>query len=182
MAAMGLGPIVEPGQVLLSFREIDTIAILDLDEEQIVWALRGPWLAQHDPDILANGDILLFDNLGNFLDDEGDDAQDGVGRSRILQLDPETLEVTWEYEGTDFAPFESDVRASQQRLTNGNTLITEETGGRLLEVTPGGEIVWEYYNPVRAEGRGEDGGDLIPIVSWAERVDPSTIDPSVLDR
>jgi hypothetical protein len=170
-------PHARPGQVLLSFREIDTIAVLDLDEERIVWAVRGPWLAQHDPDILPDGNILLFDNLGNFLNADGADAEDGGGRSRILEFDPSTMAIMWQYAGTVEEPFDSDVRASQERLPNGNTLITEETGGRILEVTPDHEIVWEFVNPVRAEGRGDDGGDLIPIVSWAQRIDPASLDP-----
>jgi hypothetical protein len=86
-------PFAKPGQVLLSLREIDTIALLDLEEEKIVWALRGPWLAQHDPDILPDGHILLFDNLGNFLDADGADAEGGAGRSRVLEFDPTTMEV-----------------------------------------------------------------------------------------
>jgi len=175
-------PVAAPGQVLLSFREIDTIALLDLDQERIVWALRGAWLAQHDPDILPDGNILLFDNLGRFLDDDGSDAEGGGGRSRILEIDPATLAITWQYAGTDDEPFDSDVRASQQRLANGNTLITEETRGRIFEVTPDHEIVWEFVNPVRAEGRGADGGDMIPIVSWAQRIDPASLDPDFLER
>ena len=82
--------------------------------------------------------------------------------------------------GTDAEPFESDVRASQQRLPNGNTLITEETGGRILEVTRDHEIVWEFVNPVRAEGRGEGGADMIPVISWAQRIDPAGLDPGFL--
>ncbi len=175
-------PFAKPGQVLLSFREIDTIALLDLDQEKIVWAVRGPWLAQHDPDILPNGHILLFDNLGNFLDANGADAEGGGGRSRVLEFDPTTMQIVWQYAGTREEPFESDVRASQQRLANGDTLITEETGGRIFEVTPDHEIVWEFVNPVRAEGHAEDGGDMIPIVSWAQRIDPASLDPGFLDR
>jgi outer membrane protein assembly factor BamB len=181
-AALALGPFVRPGQVLLSIREIDTIALLDLEQERIAWALRGPWLAQHDPDILANGNMLLFDNLGNFLDAAGNDAEGGGGRSRIIEFDPATTEIVWQYAGTPEEPFESDVRASQERLANGNTLVTEETGGRIIEVTPDGEIVWEFVNPVRAEGRGENGGDMIPIVSWAQRIDPASLDADFLAR
>jgi outer membrane protein assembly factor BamB len=181
-AALPLAPVVKTGQVLLSMREIDTVALLDLEQERIVWAERGPWLAQHDPDILANGNILLFDNLGNFLNADGSDAEGGGGRSRILEFNPSTMEITWQYAGTAEEPFESDVRASQERLANGNTLITEETRGRILEVTPDGETVWEFVNPVRAEGRGENGGDLIPIVSWAERIDPASLDPGFVPQ
>jgi hypothetical protein len=175
-------PFAKPGQVLLSLREIDTIGLLDLDQEKIVWAVRGPWLAQHDPDILPSGHILLFDNLGKFLDANGAGAEGRGGRSRVLEFDPTTMQIAWQYGGTAEEPFESDVRASQQRLANGNTLITEETGGRILEVTPDQQIVWEFVNPVRAEGRADDGGDLIPIVSWAQRIDPASLDPAFLTR
>ena len=65
---------------------------------------------------------------------------------------------------------------------NGNTLITEETRGRIIEVTPDHEIVWEFVNPVRAEGRGDNGADLIPIVSWAERINPASLDPDFVSR
>ena len=43
--------------------------------------------------------------------------------------------------------FYSPFISSAQRLPNGNTLITEGSGGRLIEVTPGHEIVWEYISP-----------------------------------
>ena len=31
---------------------------------EVVWALTGDFRAQHDPKILENGNLLLFDNLG----------------------------------------------------------------------------------------------------------------------
>jgi hypothetical protein len=43
--------------------------------------------------------------------------------------------------------FYSPFISGQQRLPNGNTLITEGSGGRLIEVTPDHEIVWEYISP-----------------------------------
>jgi hypothetical protein len=33
------------------------------------------------------------------------------------------------------------------RLPNGNTLVSDRRGDRLLEVTPAGEVVWEVYAP-----------------------------------
>ena len=42
-----------------------------------------------------------------------------------------------------FSPFIS----SAQRLPNGNTLITEGSDGRVIEVTQDREIVWEYISP-----------------------------------
>ena len=36
-------------------------------------------------------------------------------------------------------------------MPNGNTLITEGSGGRLIEVTAEHEIVWEYINPYKGD-------------------------------
>ena len=49
--------------------------------------------------------------------------------------------------GTTIYKFYSGFISSAQRLPNGNTLITEGTDGRLIEVTSEHEIVWEYISP-----------------------------------
>ena len=75
--------------------------------------------------------------------------------SRVLQFNPVTLEITWQYTPqeaghllfTDASKFYSSYISSAQRLPNRNTLITEGSDGRLIEVTPDHEIVWEYINP-----------------------------------
>ena len=65
------------------------IALLDLDREQIVWALRGPWLRQHDAEALANGHLMVFDNEGHAAGDV----------SRVLEFDPNSHQITWNYAG-----------------------------------------------------------------------------------
>jgi Arylsulfotransferase (ASST) len=165
-AAGALAPGVrEP--VLLSMRELGAIGILDLADGRFAWALRGSWVGQHDPDLLPNGNILLFDNYGSF--GEG-------GISRVIEIDPRSEGIVWQYAGDAEHPFYSGVRSAQERLANGNTLITESEGGRLLEVTPEGEVVWEFLNPVR----GGDAGEHIAVVSWGQRIDPATLDPDFL--
>jgi Arylsulfotransferase (ASST) len=160
----------EAGQILLSFRELGAIGVLDLESEQLVWATRGPWLGQHDPDILPNGNLLLFDNYGNYKRPEG--------RSRVIEFDPLTMAIVWQYAGSAEVPLESAIRSSQQRLANGNTLITESNGGRVLEVTREGDIVWQFVNPVR----GGEQNDRIPIVCWAQRLDSNQLDPVLVSR
>lgn len=157
-----------PGRVLLSFRELGSIAVLDLEGEEIVWLARGPWLGQHDPDVLADGRILLFDNYGNYDTPEG--------RSRVLEFDPETHQITWEYVGTADRPFDSAIRSSQQRLPNGNTLITESNAGRIFEVTREGRIVWEFNNP----RRGGTANDRVGIVCWGQRIPRDHFDRTFL--
>jgi outer membrane protein assembly factor BamB len=132
------------GNLLVSICQLDTIAILDPDRRTVVWARRGPWRRQHQPTFLANGRLLLFDNLGAARD-----------RSRILELDPLTGQRSWQYGGARDVDFFSKTLGSCQRLPNGNTLITESENGRALEVTRDGRTVWEFNNPHRAGERGE---------------------------
>jgi hypothetical protein len=53
----------------------------------------------------------------------------------------------WEYTDPMRPSFFSPYMGSADRLDNGNTMITESAFGRLFEVTPGGETVWEYIIP-----------------------------------
>ena len=48
---------------------------------------------------------------------------------------------------TDASKFYSPYVSSARRLPNGNTLVTEGSDGRLIEVTPDHEIVWEWISP-----------------------------------
>lgn len=147
------------GQALISFREISTVALVDEASRSVVWAQSGPWVRQHDAQILPTGNLLLFDNEGN---------NGGPGASRVLELDPATSRIVWRYAGRDGEPLESLARSSQTRLANGNTLIVESMAGRVIEVAPNGDIVWEFVNPVR----GGEGERRIPIIFWVQRVDP----------
>lgn len=131
-------PAFAAGNVLISLRNVDTIAVLDMRTERIVWAMTGMWGRQHQPQVLENGNVLLFDNVGDNR------------HSRVLELDPATQQVVWSYAGSDQRPFASASAGSCQRLGNGNTLVVESVSGRAFEVTPEGDIVWEFVNPERA--------------------------------
>lgn len=134
-------PAFEAGNLLLSFRNIDLIAVLDPETREFVWGMQGPFKAQHSPRLLESGHILMFDNQGGDPD---------LGGSRALEFDPVTGEIVWEYGGTVERTFFSSHLGFTQRLPNGNTLLTESTRGRAYEVTPDQEIVWEFVNPARA--------------------------------
>ena len=72
------------------------------------------------------------------------------GWSRVVEMDPLSGEIVWEYRGDPEAGFWSPVGSGAQRLPNGNTLICAmnwSEPGRIFEVTPDGETVWEYWNP-----------------------------------
>lgn len=129
-------PIYALGNIIVCFRYQDSVAIFDWDEQKVVWTWgQGDISQPHDAVVLDNGNILLFDN--------------GVKRkwSRVIELDPLTKEIVWEYKAAVPKEFYSGARGANQRLPNGNTLITESNRGRAFEVTPDGDIVWEFFVP-----------------------------------
>jgi hypothetical protein len=123
----------EKGDVLVSLRSIDTIAVIDLDVPRVVWSW-GPGVLdhQHHPTLLDNGNLLVFDNGYK------------RGYSRVIELEPESKTIVWQFGGAD-ASFYTQKRGGAYALPNGNVLVTESDHGRAFEVTRSGEAVWEYW-------------------------------------
>jgi Arylsulfotransferase (ASST) len=133
-------PSLKPGQVMVSLRVPNLILIFDPRTEEIVWHQTGPWLRQHDPDFREDGLISVFDNRGI----EGDAAV--FGGSRTLLVDPRTRETREAYPHREDNWFFTPTRGKHQILPNGNVLLVETSGGRVLEVASDGSIVWSYLN------------------------------------
>lgn len=170
-----------PDNLICSSRQCNMVFIIEKATGRLVWKIGpkylgepgfkalGQIIGQHHAHMIprglpGEGNILLFDNgsFGGYGEPTGS-SPDGVNTerrhySRVLEFDPLTLELKWEYVGDRlpngrvmvmgaqrmFSPFISSV----QRLPNGNTLIDEGADGLFLEVTPEGKKVWEFVNPI----------------------------------
>jgi hypothetical protein len=139
--------VLDNGDILTSFRNIDLVCIIDKKTGDIKWRY-GQGAKEvahmHDPHILPNGNMLIFDNGFNRKIDE-------VTYSRVVELEPKSKEVKWEYKSPVVVDFYTPACGNAQRLPNGNTLICETMEGRIFEITPKGEIVWDYTSPFFAQ-------------------------------
>ncbi len=72
-------------------------------------------------------------------------------------------EPTWSYTAPDKYSFYSAFISGAHRMKNGHTFITSGASGRLFEVTPDNEIVWEYWNPYNEHYRLPDGTRAQPV-------------------
>ncbi len=124
------------GDALVSLRNLDLVAVVDLDGPRLVWSW-GPGVieGQHDATLLSNGNLLVFDNGRR------------RGWSRVVEFDPRNARIVWEYSGDPARSLFSARQGACQKLAGGNVLVTESERGRAVEVTPGGEVVWEFLNP-----------------------------------
>ena len=130
-------PFAEPGNVLVSSRTLHALLLIDLETELVTWVGTGSWRYQHDANFLENGNIQFLDNIGG--------VTHTGGATQINELNPNTGEIVWQYQGTEEFPLNTRELGEVQRLANGNVLISETMSGRIVEVTPDKEVVWEYF-------------------------------------
>jgi hypothetical protein len=129
------------GNILVSFRCTNTIAIIERASGRITWRWGpGQVAGQHHPTALANGNILVFDNGAHR-------AYTTVDFSRVIEVEPKSGRIVWEYKENPVFDFSSFICSGAQRMPGGTTVICECTKGRLFEVTAEGDIVWEYVSP-----------------------------------
>jgi hypothetical protein len=172
-----------PDNIIWDAREANIIAITSRATGKIVWKL-GPrydgndaekrlgWIiGQHHAHIIPKnlpgaGNLLVFDNGGwGGYGEPNPGSANGTKNalrdySRVLEIDPTTLEIVWQYTPKeagfvvplDAARFYSPFISSAQRLPNGNTLVTEGSDGRIIEVTADHKLAWEYISPYWGSG------------------------------
>lgn len=165
-----------PQNVIFDSRDTNIIAIISRETGAFTWKIGpdysqpecrefGQIIGQHHAHIVprglpGEGNLLVFDN-GGFAGYGVPNPGAPIGEydavrpySRVLEIDPITLELKWEYSARTaglgyhfhyffYSPFIS----SAQRLENGNTLICEGDSSRIFEVTEEHETVWEYIMP-----------------------------------
>ena len=170
-----------PDNLIFDSRKGNFVAIIDKKTGDIVWRLGPDFpgseytqdqrildkrvprpvdqiSGQHNAYIIPKGlpgagNLLLFDDQGGA---GFPPAALGIyAGSRILEIDPVKKEIVWQYTGADSGrpvwSFFSSFVSNAQRLPNGNTLIDEGMDGRFFQITPQGDIVWEYVPPYLGE-------------------------------
>jgi hypothetical protein len=121
------------GDLLVSIRTPNLVAILDPVSMSLKWWSHGPWSYQHDPDFESDGRIWVFDN------------NRALNQSRIVSIDPKTRRA-------DAAPsrpssrFYSSTMGTHQVLPNKTRLIVVPDEGRVLEISRSGALVFEFNN------------------------------------
>ena len=132
---------ISQGEYLVSVRNMDQVIVVNRSTKAIEMRLG------EDDDY----DTLDEQHNPNYLESEN-------GTPTILVADSENDRIveyarvggppgkgewkrTWTLTGNLNWPRDAD------RLPNGNTLITDTLNNRVIEVTPGGTVVWEMYAP-----------------------------------
>jgi outer membrane protein assembly factor BamB len=107
------------GNTLISLRNFHLIAEVDSKGSVVRTIGEGMLKHQHDPEMLASGNILMADH---------------AEPQRAIEVESGTNRIVWEFK------VPRQLVRDANRLANGNTLITGSTV--IIEVTTDGEVVW----------------------------------------
>ena len=131
----GAFPGFEAGDLLLSFRNINLVAVLDPATRALRWWSHGPWIEQHDPDFLPSGEISVFNN-----------NREGWRRtSSIVAIDPQTRAVRDVPVAPDYR-FYTQYMGKHGYLADGTLQVVVPFEGRALEFDADGALVLEINN------------------------------------
>lgn len=156
------GPYWKKGDLFLSMRNLSLVALYRPSEGRLVWSRQGPWMAQHDVDVLDDHRIAVFSNNA-YNAGYGDYVR---GSNEVLVYDFATGEVT--------SPWRDALRALGVKTRSeglaevtpaGNLVIEDENNGRLLILGPDGQLLASYLN------RAGDGS--IFTMGWSRIVAPA---------
>ena len=138
--------VCDNNDVIVNWRYNAAMVRINPETKEVVWSHQDDNWGQHnDVQELENGNILFF---GNRADVYLWGPETG---SEVIEMNPANNEVVWRYTGHPRRSFFSWFISGAQRLASGNTMICEGLWGRLFEVTPEGDIVWEYVSPFYVE-------------------------------
>ena len=151
------------GDIAVSIRNMNTVIVIDPQTLKIKHRATGMMLRQHDIDFVSGDSYLIFDNRNMRYD-----GVEGASRSRILEItaseDGGVRGYREVYRGEGNGAFFTTVMGAQQPLPGGNALAIVSREGRVLELTPEGDVVWEFRNAISDTKRA--------LVTEAERLPP----------
>lgn len=154
--------------LLLSMRNLSTVALFKPETGKIEWLKTGPWLNQHDAEDLGNGWVSIFGN--QFI--RGPEKFHKEDRSEIFLYQPKTGRIK-----TPFRQIFADEKirtgyeGRAQMLDNGDAFVEETLRFRLIRMSEQ-KLRWVYVNNVTAK----TGGAL----HWSRYLPKGSLDPELL--
>lgn len=143
-------PMFQEGDLLVSLRNMNLVAVIDRRSHEIKWSVRGPWMHQHDPDFTESGRISVYNN--NFVSDKNPGLYQK--RSNIITVDPATgqFQILLDEDG----PYYYSARMGRHEWITPNIVQVVIPGeGRVIEVDARtDDIVFEFNNKLSPQFNG----------------------------
>ena len=154
------GPWWRRGDLFVSLRSPSLVLLYRPSSDEIVWAQAGPWIHQHDVNVVSPHEISVFSNnahksgrAGAYAEVHVHDFASGHTRS------------PWRNALRRHKVF-TDTGGRGTVLDGGDVFVEETERGRLLRVAEDGTLRWTYIN------RGSDGRRY--RLGWSRYLDKET--------
>ncbi|WP_440008143.1 arylsulfotransferase family protein [Halomicrococcus sp. SG-WS-1] len=129
---------IGPGKYMADPRNMDEVIVVDRESKEVTMKLGED----------GNYDVLRKQHNPDYLESEDGNPTVLVADShnqRVVEYERENgkWNQTWSVGSHETFNWPRDA----DRLPNGNTLVVDSQNHRVVEVTPKGEVVWEFYSP-----------------------------------
>ncbi|NND15120.1 MAG: hypothetical protein HKN89_02205 [Eudoraea sp.] len=160
------------GDILFRWGNPENYHMGDSTDRKLYYQHDIRWIEKGTP---GEGNLTLYNN-------DIPMGPDSLHYSAIYELDPGLMEdgnykmmvndrvgpeeePVWTYVAKDTISFYGSFISGAHRMENGNTFINEGPKGRLFEVTPDRDVVWEYLVPYRGNIHKPNGDptDMMPM-------------------
>ena len=155
------GPFWRRGDLFVSLRTNSVVFLYRPATDEVVWLQSGPWLHQHDVDIVSDSEISVFSNNAAKISDRRDRV---LGANEVYIYDFATGETRspWR-EAMRRHHVRTPVMGGATLLGDGDLMVEEHMHGRVLRLSADGARRWSYVNRV-PDGR-------VYRVGWSRYLD-----------
>ena len=138
------GPFWRRGDLFVSLRTNSVVFLYRPGTDEVVWLQSGPWLHQHDVDIVSEHEISVFSNNTVAT---GDGDMRVLGANEVYIYDFATGEAR--------SPWREAMRRHEVRTVtggaatlfdDGGVMVEEFNYGRILRLSADGAVRWSYVN------------------------------------
>ena len=137
------GPFWRRGDLFVSLRNSSAVLLYRPATDEVLWLQAGPWLHQHDVDVVSGSEISVYSNNSLF----GEDPPRVLGANEVYVHDFATGETRspWR-EALRRHDVRTATRGGATLFADSSVMLEEAVYGRILTLSPVGEQVWSYVN------------------------------------
>lgn len=148
--ALADGPYWKKGDIFISLRNPSMITLYRPSSDELVWSKQGPWLMQHDVDIISDHEIAVFNNNTAATPAGGKTIEN----NNVVVYDFATGETSEPFAaGFSANRIHTETNGLFRFLPDGSLMVEEHDYGRLLAIDRKGDALWSYVNRAPKDGR-----------------------------
>ena len=153
--------------VFISLRHISLVFLYRPSTNKIIWYKQGPWVFQHDVDIVNDHQIAIFDNN---VDDLLNSNKKGFSETLIYDFEKNKIFSPYKtgYEKNNISTIREGL---SEILENGDIFVEETWKGRLLRMDKIGNLKWQFVN------REKNG--KVYVLNWSRFLNKNLYSPTI---